>query len=78
MQSVKFKDQSKNNNEQRPKYKSDLKDLAFQFALRIIKLIDILPRNVSCEVVGKQLLRSSLSIGANISEARASSSKKIL
>lgn len=58
------------------KLKTDLKQRAYQFALRIIKLIDLLPKDMSCGVIGKQLMRSSTSIGANIIEARASSSKK--
>jgi four helix bundle protein len=58
------------------KLKTDLKERAYRFALRVIKLIDLLPKEMSCQVIGKQLLRSGTSIGANITEARASSSKR--
>ncbi len=47
------------------------------YALRIIKLLDRLKKDdFSCQVVAKQLLRSATSIGANIVEAQAASSKK--
>lgn len=61
---------------QNVKLKTDLKERAYQFALRVIKLIDLLPKDMSSRVIGKQLLRSGTSIGANIIEARASSSKR--
>jgi four helix bundle protein len=42
-----------------------------------MKFLDQLPKNdLSCQVIGKQLLRSATSIGANIVEAQAASSKK--
>jgi four helix bundle protein len=36
-----------------------------QFALRVIRLVRSLPPNLSAEVLGKQLLRSGTSVGAN-------------
>ncbi len=76
MQNLKFKNQKESAKRQEPKYKDDLKRRVYRFVLRVMKLIDVLPKNMSCEVIGRQLLRSSTSIGANISEARASSSRK--
>jgi four helix bundle protein len=35
------------------------------FALRIIRLVEALPRNRTADVVGKQLLRCGTSVGAN-------------
>src|SRR5579862_9123894 len=35
------------------------------FALRVIKLIDALPHSTTEQVVGRQLLRSATSVGAN-------------
>jgi four helix bundle protein len=35
------------------------------FALRIIKLVEALPSNRTADVVGKQLVRSGTSVGAN-------------
>lgn len=36
-----------------------------EIALRVIKLVGSLPRSTTAEVIGKQLLRSGTSIGAN-------------
>ena len=36
-----------------------------QFALRTIRVIDALPKTSPAQVIGKQLLRSALSVGAN-------------
>ena len=59
------------------KFKIDIKKRAYLYALQIIKLLDQLPQNdFSCQVIAKQLLRSSTSIGANIIEAQAASSRR--
>ena len=36
-----------------------------QFALRVIGLVDALPRKPAADVIGRQLLRSATSVGAN-------------
>lgn len=36
-----------------------------EFALRIVRLVEALPRNRACDIIGKQLLRSGTSAGAN-------------
>ncbi len=57
--------------------KPELKNRAYFYALGIIKFIDSLERkDFSVQVISKQLLRSATSIGANIIEAQAASSKK--
>jgi four helix bundle protein len=58
------------------KSKSQLKDRAYDYSIRIIEFMDTLPRDNSTSVIGNQLLRSATSIGANTIEAQASSSKK--
>jgi len=59
------------------KFKIDIKKRTYLYALNIIKFLDQLSKNdLSCEVIGKQLLRSATSIGANMVEAQAASSKK--
>jgi len=59
------------------KSKIDIKKRAFKYALEIIKLIDQLGnQDLSVQVIARQLLKSSTSIGANIVEAQASSSKR--
>jgi four helix bundle protein len=42
-----------------------LKDRTKKFAVRTIKLVDALPRGLAAQVVGRQLLRSATSVGAN-------------
>jgi len=59
------------------KPKVELKKRAYIYALEIIKFIDSLDKkDMSSTVIAKQLLRSATSIGANIIEAQAGSSKK--
>jgi four helix bundle protein len=53
----------------------DLKDRTKQFALRVIRLYRALPRNEEARVIGKQLLRSGTSIGANYRAACRGRSK---
>lgn len=57
------------------KFKSDLRQRCFTFSLNLIELIDSLPKERSCWIIGDQLLRSGTSIGANLVEATASSSR---
>lgn len=52
-----------------------IEERSFQFALSIIKLVQIL-REKREYVFADQLLRSATSIGANVSEAGAGQSKK--
>lgn len=42
-----------------------MKQRTKQFALRVIRLVESLPRNRTAEVIGRQLLRSGTSVGAN-------------
>jgi len=51
------------------KEEEDLKDRTKQFALRIIRLFGNLPKTTESQVLGKQLLRSGTSVGANYREA---------
>ena len=58
-------------------YKQMLIKRSYKFSLEIMRFIDSLPaKNLSTQVLERQLLRSATSIGANIVEAQASSSKK--
>lgn len=43
----------------------EFKNRTKEIALRIIKLVESLPQSRSTEVIGKQLLRSGTSVGAN-------------
>jgi len=57
----------------------EFKNRTKQIALRVINLVESLPRTRSAEVIGKQLLRSGTSIGANYRAAcRAKSTADLL
>lgn len=58
------------------KFKHDFKKRLYAFVLRLIKLLDNLPKDITTQVIVKQLLRSGTSILANYIEAQASSSRK--
>jgi four helix bundle protein len=49
--------------------KADLKARTKAFAVRVIRLVDSLPRNRSCDVIGHQVLKSATSVGANYRSA---------
>jgi four helix bundle protein len=70
-QNLKLKTQNDNEN-----LKTNLRYRGFHFSLRIIKFINKLPNNRSIWIITDQLLRCATSIGANIIEARSSSSRK--
>jgi four helix bundle protein len=55
--------------------KEDLKQRTKQFALRVIRLFANLPKTTEAQVLGKQLLRSGTSVGANYREAYRARSK---
>jgi four helix bundle protein len=56
--------------------RQQLRDRMKQFALRIINLASRLPRNRVGDVLGRQILRSGTSIGANYAEAMRASSRR--
>ncbi len=56
--------------------KADARARSYRFALNIVKFIDSLPNSRTSVVIGDQLLRSGTSIGANIIEAQAGSTRK--
>ena len=53
----------------------DLRDRTKEYARRIIRLYAALPKSTLAQVLGKQLLRSGTSVGANYREAFRSRSK---
>lgn len=57
------------------KFKSDLKLRCYNVSLTLISFIDTLKNNRSSWIIEDQLLRSGMSIGANLIEATSSSSK---
>jgi four helix bundle protein len=57
------------------KFKTDLKARCYSLSLNILKITDKLPNKRSSWVISDQLIRSITSIGANLIEAKASSSR---
>lgn len=57
------------------KEEQDLRDRTKAFALRIVRMFSALPKTTEAQVLGKQLLRSGTSIGANYREAFRARSK---
>ncbi len=54
----------------------DIQERTFQFAVRVVRLVDRLPRTVAGMEVGRQLVRAATSVGANVEEADAAESKR--
>lgn len=54
---------------------SELKRQTKRFALRVIKLVNALPKNTSGRAIGSQLIRSGTSVGANYRAACRGRSK---
>ena len=46
------------------------------FAVRVVRLVDRLPRTVAGIEVGRQVVRSATSVGANVEEADAAESRR--
>jgi four helix bundle protein len=55
--------------------RNDLKERTEEYALRIIRLFSFLPKTTEAQVIGKQVLRSGTSVGANYREASRGRSK---
>jgi four helix bundle protein len=58
------------------KFKKEFKERLYRFVLKLIKLIEKLPKDRVCFILGDQLLRSGTSILSNYIEGQAASSKK--
>lgn len=56
--------------------KFDIRERAKSFAIRVIKIVGKLPKDMAGQEIGRQLIRSGTSIGANLEEADAASSRK--
>ncbi len=56
--------------------KFDIQELTFKFAVRVVKLLNRLPRTTAGFEIGKQVVRSATSIGSDVEEADAAESKQ--
>ncbi|PIS21211.1 four helix bundle protein [candidate division WWE3 bacterium CG_4_10_14_0_2_um_filter_42_7] len=70
-QKSKIKDQRQNKNP-----KTETRYRAFYLSINIIKFLDNLSYKQSTKIISDQLIRSVTSVGANIVEAKSSSSKR--
>ena len=62
--------------EESVRYRSDIRDRAFNFAVRCIDVARFLEKQSGVSrVLANQLLRSATSVGANLEEARAAESR---
>ena len=61
--------------DEKPAPPEDLLSRTKRFALRVIKMFNALPKTEVAKVLGRQVLRSGTSVGANYREARRSRSK---
>jgi len=57
------------------KIKKDIVERTYNFALRIIKFVRILPKETAGFELGKQLIKAGTSIAANVEEAQGAFSK---
>lgn len=57
------------------KYEVELISRTKEFALRIVQMFAALPKSTEAQVLGKQVLRSGTSVGANYREAQRARSK---
>ena len=51
------------------KEEPDLRERTKAFAIRVVRMFSALPKTTEAQVLGKQLLRSGTSVGANYREA---------
>ena len=54
----------------------DITERTYLFAVRIVKVVNAVPKSLAGGVVARQLIRAGTSISANVHEARGASSKK--
>jgi len=61
---------------QQVKTQNNLKYRAYHFSIMMIDFLEVLPKDYIYQTIGRQVLRSATSIGANIIEAQAGRTKK--
>jgi four helix bundle protein len=58
-----------------PKEPRDIQERTFEFGVRVVRLVNRLPRTIAGNAVGQQLVRAGTAVGANMQEADAAESK---
>jgi four helix bundle protein len=54
---------------------SELKERTFDFGVRVVRLVESLPKGTTTQVIGRQLLRAGTSVGANYRAAKRARSR---
>lgn len=62
--------------EEREKTPFETRERTFQFAVRVTKLVRQMPRTLDAVEIGRQLIRSGTSVGANVEEAHGAESQR--
>ena len=62
--------------EEREKTPFEIRERTFQFAVRVTKLVRQMPRTLDAVEIGRQLIRSGTSVGANVEEAHGAESQR--
>ena len=55
--------------------KTELEDRTRKFAVQVVKTVAVFPKSSEGQIIGKQLLRSGTSVGANYREANRAESR---
>ena len=58
------------------RFRNDIEERTFQFALRILKLVKALPKDAAAQAIARQIIRSGTGIGGNVEEAQGSQTRK--
>lgn len=53
----------------------DIKERTFEFANRVVDVVEELPQTRTFDVLARQLIRAGTSVGANVEEAHAADSR---
>ena len=51
--------------ERKDSYQGNFRERTFQFGIRCVRLVESLPKSISAQTIGRQLLRAGTSVGAN-------------
>lgn len=54
----------------------EIREQTFQFAVRVVKLVRRLPKTLDAVEIGRQLIKSGTSVGANVEEAHGAESQR--
>ncbi len=62
--------------EEQEKTPFEIRERTFQFAVRVTQLVRQMPRTLDAVEIGRQMIRSGTSVGANVEEAHGAESQR--